>query len=155
MRGHRWQEELLPLALVAAGAVPGALLRWQLGLQTVSTVRPLHGWIDDNLIANLLGSFLLGVLVAQPPQRARLLLWGGIGLCGSLTTFSTWMLQVCQTLLAGRLAQAAALLLLPLPLALALLGLGYRLGQRLAATTLGRQQVGRQHLEREQLDRES
>ncbi|MFM7085552.1 MAG: fluoride efflux transporter FluC [Cyanobium sp.] len=117
---------LQELGLVAAGAVPGALLRWQL-------LRPdppaaITGWGVDTLIANLLGALLLGLLLAQPPQRTRLLLWGGIGLCGSLTSFSTWMLQVCQAWQLGRWLQGLVMLLAPLPAGLALLRLGQRLG---------------------------
>jgi CrcB protein len=73
------RRELLDLFLVAAGAIPGALLRWHL---------------PQLLFANLLGCFLLGLLVGWPGTRPRLMLWGGIGFCGSLTSFSSWMLQL-------------------------------------------------------------
>jgi CrcB protein len=70
---------LLDLSLVAGGAIPGSLLRWQL---------------PDLLLANLLGCLLLGLLLGWPGSRPRLMLWGGIGFCGSLTSFSSWMLQL-------------------------------------------------------------
>ncbi|MFM7360640.1 MAG: FluC/FEX family fluoride channel [Cyanobium sp.] len=73
------RREALDLTLVAAGAIPGALLRWQL---------------PDLLLANLLGCLLLGALLALPSPRPRLMLWGGIGFCGSLTSFSSWMPQL-------------------------------------------------------------
>jgi CrcB protein len=73
------RRELLDLSLVAAGAIPGALLRWQL---------------PNLLLANLLGCLLLGLLVGGPGARPRLMLWGGIGFCGSLTSFSSWILQL-------------------------------------------------------------
>ena len=63
----------------STGAIPGALLRWQL---------------PDLLIANLLGCLLLGLLIGAAGSRPRLLLLGGIGFCGSLTSFSSWMLQL-------------------------------------------------------------
>jgi len=66
------RRELLDLSLVAAGAIPGALLRWHL---------------PHLLIANLLG---------WPGARPRLMLCGGIGFCGSLTSFSSWMLQLAH-----------------------------------------------------------
>lgn len=80
------RRELLDLSLVAAGAIPGALLRWHL---------------PHLLIANLLGCFLLGLLVGWPGTRPRLMLWGGIGFCGSLTSFSSWMLQLAALPLAA------------------------------------------------------
>jgi CrcB protein len=80
------RRELLDLSLVAAGAIPGALLRWHL---------------PHLLLANLLGCLLLGLLVGGPGARPRLMLWGGIGFCGSLTSFSSWMLQLAALPLAS------------------------------------------------------
>ena len=96
MRSELLRRELTDLALVAGGAIPGALLRWRLGLQAPDGLSSLAPWLDGTLLANLLGCLLIGVLVAQPPRRARLFLWGGIGFSGSLTTFSTWMLQLTR-----------------------------------------------------------
>ncbi|MFM7266576.1 MAG: CrcB family protein [Cyanobium sp.] len=73
------RREVGDLGLVAAGAIPGALLRW---------------WLPDLLLANLLGCLLLGLLVGAAGGRPRLLLWGGIGFCGSLTSFSSWILAL-------------------------------------------------------------
>lgn len=80
------RRELLDLSLVAAGAIPGALLRWHL---------------PSLLLANLLGCLLLGLLLGWPGARPRLMLWGGIGFCGSLTSFSSWMLQLAALPLAS------------------------------------------------------
>lgn len=85
--------ELKELALVGAGAVPGGLLRWQADV----LLGPLLGGSPGaNLLVNLIGSFLLGILVGplKPPSAVMLLL--GIGFCGSLTTFSSWMLDVVR-----------------------------------------------------------
>lgn len=49
-----------------------------------------------------LGCLVLGVVLALPPHRQRTFLWAGIGFCGSLTTFSSWMLQLSITLREGR-----------------------------------------------------
>tara|TARA_B100001250_G_scaffold284028_1_gene246068 strand:- start:218 stop:622 length:405 start_codon:yes stop_codon:yes gene_type:complete len=63
---------------VAIGAVPGALLRWQ---------------INNDLIVNSIGSLLIGVLIgAGLKERFRLIL--GVGFCGSCTTFSGWIFDV-------------------------------------------------------------
>jgi CrcB protein len=96
------RREVDDLTLVALGAIPGALLRWQLQL--------LWPAATATLAANLLGSLLLGVILGLGQRRPRLMLCGGIGFCGSLTTFSSWMLQLVQVLQQGR--TSAALLLL-------------------------------------------
>lgn len=132
MRAELLRRELGDLALVAGGAIPGALLRWRLGLLLPDGHGRLAAWLDGTLLANLLGCLLIGVLVAQPPRRARLILWGGIGFSGSLTTFSTWMLQLNRALQSGRFGDLTSSLLIPLLGGLALTALGYRLGSRLA-----------------------
>jgi CrcB protein len=126
------RRELSDLALVAGGAIPGGLLRWKLSLLVPDGHGVLVPWLDGMLMANLSGCLLIGVLVAQPPRRARWILWGGIGFSGSLTTFSSWMLQLTRALQGGRFSELPAALLIPLLGGLALTALGYRLGCRLA-----------------------
>jgi CrcB protein len=109
------RRELGDLALVAAGAIPGALVRWLL---------------PDLLLANLLGCLLLGLLVGAAGSRPRLLLWGGIGFCGSLTSFSSWILQL-SALPAASPAFLQALLA-PLAGGVVALLVGRRLGQALS-----------------------
>ena len=108
--------ELRELALVALGAVPGALLRWQSGVQLGPH---LGGSAGANLLVNFVGSFLLGFLAGPIPRRTSLVLMLGIGFCGSLTTFSSWMLDVTGLLRTGR--PLAGLLLIVASLALGLL----------------------------------
>ena len=112
---RRLRFELRELALVATGAVPGALLRWQSGVQLGPH---LGGSPSANLLVNLLGSFLLGFLAGPIPRRTSLVLMLGIGFCGSLTTFSSWMLDVTGLLRTGR--PLAGLLLIVVSLALGL-----------------------------------
>jgi CrcB protein len=125
------RRELADLALLAAGAIPAALLRWRLdGLAAVSS-GPFAGLLQASLLANLAGCLLIGLLIVQPPQRARLYLLGGVGFCGSLTTFSSWMLALARRLSAGELLVAASVLLVSLFGGLALVALGAWLGRRL------------------------
>lgn len=119
------RRELRDLALVAGGAIPGALLRWQLELLAKGSGGGLRAITGADLLANLIGCLLIGMLLAQPPRRARLYLWGGIGLCGSLTTFSSWMLELVRGLEAGRPLQVLAVLAISLLGGLALVQLGY------------------------------
>ena len=124
--------ELAELALVALGAVPGALLRWQAGVQ-LGPILPLHAGGAD-LLVNLIGSLLLGWLVAPPGLPSGYVLALGIGFCGSLTTFSSWMFDLAHLQHIGQGGQSLLLLLLSLVLGLAAAALGYRLR---GAHTLG------------------
>ena len=112
--------ELQELLLVGLGAVPGALLRWQLALHLA----------DLHLLANVLGAALLGLLAGLPAAPRRQLLLG-IGFCGSLTTFSSWMLDAVRRLAAGDVAAAVGLVGLTLGLGLGAAALGFQLGRRL------------------------
>lgn len=125
--------EVRDLVLVAAGAIPGALLRWQLEQIGHHAVGGLRGLTAADLLANLIGCLLIGVLTSQPPGPQRLYLWAGIGFCGSLTTFSSWMLQLAEALRRGSTPAALAVLLVSLGAGLALVVLGSALGRRLGA----------------------
>lgn len=80
------------LLWVAIGAIPGALLRWAL---------------DNTLLANTLGCFVVGSsgLMASPSPRRTLVV--GIGFAGSLTSFSTWVLVLLAHLQRGHWAELA------------------------------------------------
>ena len=112
--------ELQELLLVALGAVPGALLRWQLALHLA----------DQNLVANTLGSALLGFVAGLPAAPRRQLLLG-VGFCGSLTTFSSWMLDAVRQLGVGEIKAAAGLMGLTLGLGLGAAALGVFVGRSL------------------------
>ena len=112
------QMELQELLLVGSGAVPGALLRWQLALHLG----------DQNLLVNVLGAALLGLLAGLPAAPRRQLLIG-IGFCGSLTTFSSWMLAAMKLLSSGEWAAALGLIGLTLGLGLGAAALGFSLGR--------------------------
>ena len=114
------RSELTELLLVAAGAVPGALLRWQVALHLE----------DQNLLVNVLGAALLGLLAGRPAAPRRQLLVG-IGFCGSLTTFSSWTLAAMKQLSTGDWAAALGLIGLTLGLGLGAAALGFVLGHRL------------------------
>ena len=119
--------ELQELLLVVLGAVPGALLRWQLSLHLA----------DQNLVANTLGSALLGFLAGLPAAPRRQLLLG-VGFCGSLTTFSSWMLDAVRQLGVGEIKSAAGLIGLTLGLGLGAAALGFQLGRQIRLPGLPR-----------------
>ena len=84
--------ELQEVLLVSLGAVPGALLRWQVALHLA----------DRNVLVNVVGAALLGLLAGLPAAPRRQLLVG-IGFCGSFTTFSGWMLEAMRLISAGKI----------------------------------------------------
>ena len=111
--------ELEELLLVALGAVPGALLRWQWAVQLQ----------DRNVLVNTLGAAILGLLAGLPAAPRRQLLLG-IGFCGSLTTFSSWMLAAMRDLSRGEWGSAVGLIALTLGLGLGAAALGGVCGRR-------------------------
>jgi len=121
LAAHRLRFELRELLLVGLGAIPGALLRWQSAVQLGPW---LGGSAGADLLVNVAGSFVLGFLAVPIPRRTGLVLLVGIGFCGSLTTFSSWILDVVKLLEKGQPLGAGLLVLVSLLLGLAAAGLG-------------------------------
>ena len=118
---------LKELALVGCGAVPGAWLRWQSGVHLGPV---LGGSAVSDLLVNLIGSLILGFLAGPMPRRPSLLLLLGIGFCGCLTTFSSWMLDVVKLLQAGQPVLGLLLIVVSLLLGLACAAAGFQLSRR-------------------------
>ena len=114
--------ELQELLLVAIGAVPGALLRWQFSVL-------LH---DRDVLVNVLGALILGLLLGLP-YRPRLQLLAGIGFCGSLTTFSSWMVNSVDLINSGEPLAAMGLIAMTLGLGLGGAALGLLIGRSISA----------------------
>ena len=114
------RQDLRELALVALGAVPGAVMRWQIASH-------FH---DNDVIVNVLGAFILGWLFGLPIRPKRQLLIG-IGFCGSLTTFSSWMVHCVTFISQGDWLAALGLIGLTLGLGVGAAGLGVLIGRAL------------------------
>ena len=109
------QSKIYKLLLIACGGAGGALLRWQ---------------SNNDFIVNLLGSGLLGFLFAFK-QILLIKLFLGFGLCGSLTTFSGWIMHSVQLVFDGNIIKAIYSIFFPLVFGLILAIIGFTLGNRL------------------------
>lgn len=116
---------LLPFNFIAigVGAVLGAWLRWLLGLRF-----NVAGWPWGTLAANLLGAYLIGLMVALVAAHPA---WPGwirlaviTGFLGALTTFSTFSAETVGMLEHGRYGVALAYAGISLLSSLALTALG-------------------------------
>ena len=111
--------------LVALGAAVGAPLRYL----TNHWVRERLGGTPaaGTLVVNVVGSFVLGVVVGAGAGSAPLALVG-IGFCGALTTFSTLALEIWDAMADDRYAHAVANVALSLTLGVGAAWLGWALG---------------------------
>lgn len=121
----------MPVVLgIALGGAIGAVLRH--GLSTAVT-RGSDAGGSGTLAVNLLGAFLLGLLLGvteerlhmDPALRSALT----VGVLGGFTTFSTYTWDVVEHFEAGRIAAAAALLGVTVTLGVVAIVLGLALGR--------------------------
>lgn len=77
----------MTVLLVALGAALGAPLRYLTDLAVQSRHDTVFPW--GTFTVNIVGSGLLGFLAALPADP-RLMAMAGTGLCGALTTYSTF-----------------------------------------------------------------
>jgi CrcB protein len=114
--------------LVAAGGVLGVLARYGISRLTLHT----DALIWSTVGINVLGSFLLGLLVAghwfDRDVREAL----GVGFLGGFTTFSTFSVQVVMDVDAGEPGRAFGYLLASVAGGIAAAAAGYALGRKLA-----------------------
>ena len=123
---------LLPTVLaIGAGATIGASVRYYLTQFMQATMG--SGFPYGTLSANIIGSFLAGILVVVVIEKSalheayRLMLL--IGLTGSLTTMSTLSWESVEMISLGHYAQAALNILLNVVLSLTAAGAGVALSR--------------------------
>ncbi|CAN5582756.1 fluoride efflux transporter CrcB [soil metagenome] len=115
---------------VAAGGLIGVLARYGIG-------RASHGLGDDGLLwstvgINIIGSFLLGLLVAEPWFSREVREGLGVGLLGGFTTFSTFSVQAVLEVDGGRPELALIFVAASVIGGIAAAFAGYGLGRALA-----------------------
>ena len=119
----------LEALLVGLGAIPGAWLR----LKTVNHFEPMlpkKHW--GTFLVNVLACFALGLVLAlnetcsASPGIALLM---GVGFFGSLSTFSTFAVELLNELRAGQVINALVLALASITVGLLASALGYGLGE--------------------------
>ncbi|MFJ3957226.1 fluoride efflux transporter CrcB [Arthrobacter sp. NPDC090010] len=97
------------LAWVFGGGVLGALTRYLVSL----AVPAPGGWPLATVLINVVGAFLLGLLLEALVRRGpdvgwarRFRLLGGTGFLGAFTTYSTFAVDAVHLLSAGRAVEA-------------------------------------------------
>jgi CrcB protein len=100
--------ELRRLLAIYAGGVLGALVR--VGLAQATPHGP-GGWPWGTFAANMAGALLLGYFIARlrdHPEDSLAHPFLTIGVCGTLTTFSTLQLELFEMVDGGHLGLATA-----------------------------------------------
>ena len=118
----------LEALLVGIGAIPGAWLR----LKAVNHFEPMvpkKHW--GTFVVNVIACFGLGLVLALSQScsaKTGLALLIGVGFFGSLSTFSTFAVELLNELRAGRPFVSLVLALVSIVAGLCAVGAGYRLG---------------------------
>ena len=114
--------------LVGLGAIPGAWLR----LKAVNHFEPMvpkKHW--GTFLVNVIASFALGLVLALQESCSAstgIALLIGVGFFGSLSTFSTFVVEVLNELRAGHVLAAAVLALISILAGVLAAAAGYGLG---------------------------
>ncbi|MEL6557106.1 MAG: fluoride efflux transporter CrcB [Bacteroidota bacterium] len=89
------------ILLVGAGGFLGSVLRYSISL-SLKKVHWFGSSLPPTLLANLLGCFLIGLLLGYSGKLSKdILLLTTTGFCGGFTTFSTFSFESYQFLQKG------------------------------------------------------
>tara|TARA_Y100001968_G_scaffold314434_1_gene339780 strand:- start:21587 stop:21970 length:384 start_codon:yes stop_codon:yes gene_type:complete len=99
---------------ISIGASIGALIRWHVG---------------NILLLNVIGTLILGFVIGTKLREPFKLLLG-VGFCGSLTTFSSWIINCLHLLIIGNFLQAIISITYPLIAGLIVISIGFFIGER-------------------------
>jgi fluoride exporter len=113
---------------VGIGGLLGVLSRWGITRLTLHSEALLWSTVGINIV----GSFLLGLLVAEHWFGRDVREGLGVGFLGGFTTFSTFSVQVVLEVEGGRAGTAVAYVLISVLGGVAAAAAGYALGRGLA-----------------------
>jgi fluoride exporter len=96
---------MTPVTFIAVGlgGALGSLARFGLR-EWLTPSKDAFPW--STFFANLLGSFLLGIIAIACKDRPIWILFLGVGFCGGFTTFSTFSLETLELIQTNRLGTA-------------------------------------------------
>ena len=112
---------------VGAGGAIGAMLRYGM------TVLGVHLHWSSNLatfLVNILGSFVMGILVSSCGHGSWMLM-ATVGICGGFTTFSTFSVQSFNLIQEGKWGHAALYIFATLVICILMAWIGCLIGQKL------------------------
>jgi CrcB protein len=123
------------LLLIALGGAAGSVLRYLLGGRAQHFAP--HGFPLGTLFVNVVGCFLVGILVRQfmniqTHNYLRALLV--VGFCGGFTTFSTFSMETVGLIEGGEYSRAMAYIALSLTLCLTATFAGMTMMRLIAGT---------------------
>jgi CrcB protein len=117
---------------VAMGGALGSVARYWLSLAVAARFGETFPW--GTLVINVTGSFIIGIFGALTlpeiggPNRATIIQFFMVGICGGYTTFSSFSLQTLNLLRDGQWLYAAGNMLGSVILCMIAVWLGWLLG---------------------------
>jgi CrcB protein len=118
----------MPALLVGVAGLAGVMARYGITKLTLHTEALLWSTVAINIV----GSFLLGLLVAEHWFSRDVREAVGVGFLGGFTTFSTFSAQIVLEVDGGRPGKAALYLVASVVGGIAAATAGYALGRKLA-----------------------
>ena len=118
----------MPALLVGVAGLAGVMARYGITKLTLHTEALLWSTVAINIV----GSFLLGLLVAEHWFSRDVREAIGVGFLGGFTTFSTFSAQIVLEVDGGRPGKAALYLVASVVGGIAAATAGYALGRRIA-----------------------
>ena len=116
------------ILFVGLGGALGSIVRYAFTLLTSR----LHNFaaMTGTFIANVLGCFVIGLIIASC-ERESLLLFASVGFCGGFTTFSTFSVQTLFALQSGKYGVAITYIAITLLACLLITWAGMYVGKKL------------------------
>lgn len=118
-------DKVVNFLMVGLGGAVGSMMRY--GVTLLCAAVNLSG-NAATFVANILGSFLIGLFTGCCREGSLLLLLT-VGLCGGFTTFSTFSMQNVRMLQEGKIGLATIYIIATVAVCVIMAWLGHRFGQ--------------------------